>query len=122
MHWWLPNDQAYPPIIRSIREFVEERSAIAKNIPAQEDLRDMKAIFAAMKLDDGKSSLPPSAITRRSSAADVTLASQDDYLANSEAQLMNSIGEGDAYGLGFDKGRGFWGNHQDGGAYGIPKP
>ncbi len=122
MHWWLPNDEAYPPIIRSIREFVEERSAIAKKIPAQEDLRDMKAIFAAMKLDDGKSSLPPSVITRRSSAADVTLASQEEYLANSEAQLLNSIGEGDPYGLGFDEGIGFWGNYQGGGAYGVPKP
>jgi hypothetical protein len=57
MHWWLPNDEAYPPIIRSIRRFVEERTAPAKDLPS-EDLRDMKAIFSSLKLDDGMSSSP----------------------------------------------------------------
>jgi hypothetical protein len=56
MHWWLPNDECYPPIIRSIRKLVEERAAPAKDVAA-EALRDMKAIFASLKLDDdGKSS------------------------------------------------------------------
>ncbi|RDL33609.1 uncharacterized protein BP5553_07977 [Venustampulla echinocandica] len=52
MHWWLPNEERYPPIIRSIRKFVEERSSPAKDV-SSEDLRDMKAIFATMKLDEG---------------------------------------------------------------------
>ena len=51
MHWWLPNDEGYSPIIRSIRKFVEERSSIATDVP-KEDLREMKQIFAALKLTD----------------------------------------------------------------------
>ena len=57
MHWWLPNDESYPPIIRSIRKFVEERTSPARDVPT-EDLRDMKAIFAQLKLDDGKTHIP----------------------------------------------------------------
>jgi hypothetical protein len=57
MHWWLPNDESYPPIIRSIRKFVEERTSDARDDPT-EDLRDMKAIFAQLKLDDGKTHIP----------------------------------------------------------------
>lgn len=57
MHWWLPNDESYPPIIRSIRKFVQERTSEARDVPA-EDLRDMKAIFASLKLDDGKTHIP----------------------------------------------------------------
>lgn len=51
IHWWLPNDEGYFPIIRSIRRFVEERSAVPTDVP-KEDLREMKQIFAALKLDD----------------------------------------------------------------------
>lgn len=57
MHWWLPSDESYPPIIRSIRLFVQERTSEARDVPA-EDLRDMKAIFASLKLDDGKTHIP----------------------------------------------------------------
>ena len=80
MRWWLPNDENYPPIIRSIRKFVEERTSPAKNVPA-EDLRDMKAIFASLNLDDGKSSIPPDVDKGKSSSAGVTVAAgQDSYI------------------------------------------
>jgi hypothetical protein len=52
MHWWLPNDEGYPSIIRNIRKFVEERSSAPKDMPT-EDLRDMKAIFEKLDLVDG---------------------------------------------------------------------
>jgi hypothetical protein len=65
MHWWLPNDEKYLPIIRSIRSFVGERTSQARDVPA-EDLRDMKAIFSSLKLDDVKSSTPPDSGTGRS--------------------------------------------------------
>ncbi|KUJ10276.1 uncharacterized protein LY89DRAFT_675133 [Mollisia scopiformis] len=121
MHWWLPNDEAYPPIIRSIRKFVEERTSPAKNLPA-EDLRDMKAIFASLKLDDGKSSVPPAHKTTQPNVA--VAPNQESFISNDSMQDMGgiSMGEGDAYGLGFDDGHGFWGDGQGGGAYGIPKP
>jgi hypothetical protein len=58
MHWWLPNDEGYSPIIRSIRKFVEERTSPATDLP-KEDLRDMKQIFSSLRLDDGPSNLAP---------------------------------------------------------------
>ncbi|KAI9761104.1 MAG: Vacuolar-sorting protein SNF7 [Chaenotheca gracillima] len=57
-HWWLPNDENYPPIIRSIRAFVEERTRKPSNETAS-DLRDIKTIFGSMKISDD-SPTPPS--------------------------------------------------------------
>jgi hypothetical protein len=107
MHWWLPNDEDYPPIIRSIRNFVEERTSKAKNLPA-EDLRDMKAIFASLKLDDGKSSIPPSTQKFGSSSGIAVASSHDSYIGHENMQDMTGMGlEADAYGLGFGDGSGF---------------
>lgn len=57
MHWWLPNDEGYPPIIRTIRNFVEERTSHGVDHPT-EDLRDMKAIFASMNLESSDPGQP----------------------------------------------------------------
>lgn len=46
-------------MIRQIRKFVEERTSEARDVPA-ENLRDIKTIFASMKLDDGKTHIPVS--------------------------------------------------------------
>lgn len=70
MHWWLPNDEAYPPIIRSIRKFVEERTSPATDL-IEEDVRDMKQIFAALNLDDGPSSLPSNEEEVKGAASEV---------------------------------------------------
>ena len=115
MHWWLPNDENYPPIIRSIRKFVEERTSPAKNIPA-EDLRDMKAIFASLNLDDGKSSIPPNVDKAKSSAGVTVAAGQDSYMVEDHIQSMGNIAptEGDVYGIGFDDGQGYWGEGRGG--------
>jgi hypothetical protein len=101
MHWWLPNDEDYPPIIRSIRKFVEERTSKAKNLPA-EDLRDMKAIFASLNLDDGKPSIPPTSYKPNSTATIAVASSHDSY-----DSLPSMDSETDAYRLGFDNGSGF---------------
>lgn len=50
-HWWLPNDEGYPPIIRSIRTFVEERTLKPSN-QANEDVRNMRGIFSKMSIFD----------------------------------------------------------------------
>lgn len=113
MHWWLPNDEDYPPVIRGIRAFVEERTAPARDV-ATEDLRDIKAIFKNMKLDDDGdfSKGRAQAIGRASDAAD-----------QSKFGIGGASEQGsDAYQLGFDEGQGFWGGGQSGGAFGIPKP
>ena len=104
MHWWLPNDEDYPPIIRSIRNFVEERTSKAKNLPA-EDLRDMKAIFASLKLDDGKSNVPPSSYKQNSTAGIAVASSHVSYLGHSNLPKIDP--ETDAYRLAFDNGPDF---------------
>jgi hypothetical protein len=124
MHWWLPNDEGYPPIIRSIRKFVEERTAPAKDLPS-EDLRDMKAIFSSMNLDDGTPSEPPNMSKGKGQVGDVALASGQGWasseIAQGNMQTMGGVGDGDTYQLGFDDGQGYWGGDQGGGAFGIPK-
>lgn len=104
MRWWLPNDEDYPPIIRSIRNFVEERTSKAKNLPA-EDLRDMKAIFSSMKLDDGKSSVPPSSKSGSTSGVAVAT-SHESYMAHDNIHATMDPESG-AYTLGFDDGSRF---------------
>ncbi|TVY90139.1 Sterol uptake control protein [Lachnellula willkommii] len=106
MDWWLPNDENYPPIIRSIRKFVEERTAPAKDTPSG-DLRDMKAIFASLNLDGGKSSFPPSIKKEEGSSTDVAVASED------FGNMGGMTGEGDTYGHGY--------RNQTGGSYDLPK-
>ena len=50
-HWWLPSDEGYPAVVRSIRSFVEERASQPHDSPST-DLKDIKGIFSAMKLDE----------------------------------------------------------------------
>lgn len=116
MHWWLPNDENYPPIIRSIRKFVEERTSTAKTMPA-EDLRDMKAIFATMKINDETSNSARD--QGKGLPTGVTVAQSHEPL-----QDIGSLGhdDSDPYALKVDDEQGFWGEGQSGGSYGLSKP
>lgn len=53
--WWLPNDEACPPIIRSIKNFIKERTLAPKD-QVSDDLREMRGIFSSMTISDS----PPS--------------------------------------------------------------
>ncbi|KAL9033734.1 MAG: hypothetical protein Q9214_007370, partial [Letrouitia sp. 1 TL-2023] len=53
LHWWLPDDEGYPAIIRSIRSFIEERTLKSSEQAKTEDVRNMKAIFSKLTLDEG---------------------------------------------------------------------
>ena len=107
MHWWLPNNEGYPPIIRSIRKFVEERTAPAKDLPS-EDLRDMKAIFSSLNLDDVTPSQPPNMGKEKDQVGDVAVASGQEWassnMAQGNVQDIGGLGEGDTYQLGFGDG------------------
>lgn len=50
-HWWLPNDERYPPIVRSIRSFTEDRTPKPGGKPT-EDLRTMKGLFENLDIKD----------------------------------------------------------------------
>jgi hypothetical protein len=49
--WWLPNDEGCPPIIRSIKNFIRERTTAPKD-QVSEDLREMKGIFSTLIISD----------------------------------------------------------------------
>ncbi|KAL8947483.1 MAG: hypothetical protein Q9222_006240 [Ikaeria aurantiellina] len=56
--WWLPNNEGYPPIVRSIRSFIEERtSKISKpgDQDEQESIREMKGLFDKLNVVGGPS-------------------------------------------------------------------
>ena len=95
MHWWLPNDENYPPIIRSIRKFVEERTSAPTDVPT-EDLRDMKAIFASLNLEDSN---PTPVGTNVGKPANVTSLNMHN---------IRNVAEDDNYGYGYQEQQGFW--------------
>jgi hypothetical protein len=53
--WWLPNDEGCPPIVRSIKDFIKERTRVPKD-QVSDDLREMRGIFSSLTISDS----PPS--------------------------------------------------------------
>jgi hypothetical protein len=54
--WWLPNDEGFSPIIQSIREFADERNAVALTAQ-QESVREIRNLFENLNLG-GKGNHP----------------------------------------------------------------
>ncbi len=52
--WWLPNDEACPPIIRSIKNFIKDRT-IAPKDQISDDLREMRGVLSSLTLSDSPS-------------------------------------------------------------------
>lgn len=109
MHWWLPNDEGFSPIIRSIRRFVEERTSPATDLPG-EDLRDMKQIFASLNLTEGDSAASLNESTVKGEVPEVTV-------AGGQEGNMQDLGTIDS---GEDSAYGFWSLEQSGDSYGLP--
>ncbi|KAF1939974.1 hypothetical protein EJ02DRAFT_242166 [Clathrospora elynae] len=53
--WWLPLDEGCPPIIRSIKDFIKDRTQAPKD-EVSNDLREMRGIFSSLTISDS----PPS--------------------------------------------------------------
>ncbi|KAF2996673.1 hypothetical protein E8E13_004257 [Curvularia kusanoi] len=53
--WWLPNDEGCPPIVRSIKDFIHERSTAPKD-QISEDLKEMRGIFSSLTISDSPGS------------------------------------------------------------------
>ena len=49
--WWFPNDEGCPPIIRSIKDFIRERTTAPKD-EVSENLREMRGIFGTLTVSD----------------------------------------------------------------------
>ena len=58
-HWWLPNEEGYPPIIKSIRAFIEERTRAPRD-QGTEDVRNIKGMFAKLGIDESPKDSPES--------------------------------------------------------------
>ena len=59
--WWLPNEEGFTPLLRDIRVFIKERVAAyekSKGDEVKDDVRDMKAIFSKLNIDDSPKSSP----------------------------------------------------------------
>ncbi|KAK5167212.1 uncharacterized protein LTR77_007943 [Saxophila tyrrhenica] len=54
-HWWLPNDEGYPDIVRAIRDFIDYRSEVPKDT-LEAHLREMSGIFKNLNVDEQSSS------------------------------------------------------------------
>ena len=50
-HWWLPHEERFHPILKAIRAFSKERASRPSD-DHQEDIRDMKAIFSKLNIED----------------------------------------------------------------------
>lgn len=52
VRWWLPNDEGFSPILKSIRTLADERNETA--VSAQtENLREIRHVFSRMQLGGG---------------------------------------------------------------------
>lgn len=61
--WWLPNDEGCLPIVRSIKDFIKDRTTAPKD-QVSDDLREMRGIFSSLTMSDS----PPSDGTTVTSA------------------------------------------------------
>ncbi|KAL3474896.1 hypothetical protein BJX99DRAFT_230915 [Aspergillus californicus] len=59
--WWLPNDEGYPIIIREVRQMTEERTNNPRD-NFRESVRDMKAVFGRLTLDETESESSPTSV------------------------------------------------------------
>ncbi|KAI9934702.1 hypothetical protein MW887_000319 [Aspergillus wentii] len=57
-HWWLPNDEGCPEIIREIRAMTDERINNPRD-DFRQSVRDMKTLFWKINLDDTESDKSP---------------------------------------------------------------
>ncbi|RDW90768.1 Zn(II)2Cys6 transcription factor [Aspergillus mulundensis] len=60
--WWLPDGKDYPSIIRQVREMTAERTTNPRD-DYRESVRDMKAVFGKLNLDDTESETSPASTT-----------------------------------------------------------
>lgn len=100
--WWLPNDEGCPPIIRSIKDFIRDRSQAPKD-QVSDDLREMRGIFSSMTISDS----PPSdnmTVTSADGLGNASVKENDMYGSpawNSGHGTDGKRPEAEAYGSGF---------------------
>ena len=56
--WWLPNEEGLLPIVKSLRDFVQERTSPKTTNQTSEDVKNMKAMFSKLTVDDSPRDSP----------------------------------------------------------------
>ncbi|KAK4997257.1 hypothetical protein LTR66_003293 [Elasticomyces elasticus] len=51
MRWWLPNDEGCPPLVQSIRQFIEDRT-MTPRAPASENLPNTEGLSSSVEYED----------------------------------------------------------------------
>lgn len=59
-HWWLPDDEACPAVVRSIHTFMADRLTNVEGQSRSEDQRNIKGIFSQLSVGDNPKSSPSS--------------------------------------------------------------
>ncbi|KAH7121191.1 hypothetical protein B0J11DRAFT_551654 [Dendryphion nanum] len=84
--WWLPNDESCPRIIRSIKDFIMDRTTKPKD-QTSEDLREMRGFFSTLTISDSPlsdtTSTTPTSITLESALGGSVTSSLDGTLVYS---------------------------------------
>jgi hypothetical protein len=65
-HWWLPNYEGCPNVLREMRAMVDERINNARD-NFQEGVRDLKYFFEKFSIDDSGSQSSPSTLAQEPS-------------------------------------------------------
>ncbi|KAM3076950.1 hypothetical protein ACMFMG_003582 [Clarireedia jacksonii] len=110
MHWWLPNDELFYPLIRSIRNFVDDRTSAPKNVESK-DVQDMKIVFSALSLSDESDSSPPLTYKGKGPAREVAVATNSGW---SPSQGSTGYDQLDAYGTTPNSEQAHWDERQGG--------
>lgn len=50
-HWWLPNNEGFPRILRTVRKLILDRDEGPPRDQISEDLREMRGIFFSLSID-----------------------------------------------------------------------
>ncbi|KAJ5543697.1 hypothetical protein N7513_007205 [Penicillium frequentans] len=58
MHWWLPNDEGYPDLIREVRAMTDDRLEQPRD-DFRSNVRDMKSMFWKLNVNDEGDELSP---------------------------------------------------------------
>jgi hypothetical protein len=58
MHWWLPNNEGYPDLIREVRAMTDDRLEQPRD-DFRSNVRDMKAMFWKLNVNDEGDELSP---------------------------------------------------------------
>lgn len=84
--WWVPDEGTCPPVVRSVRSFMENRLPQAEGESRSEDQRNIKGIFSQLSFHEGpKAGLKQASSSETPSFHEPTTASAEDQASQSLA-------------------------------------